>query len=75
MSVGSAVVAGTNGLEITPVAASVPPTPRPNTLTTVIEVRTINAGLFFINQPQNDLALGSKLPPSVNFPISPTYWI
>jgi hypothetical protein len=34
------------GFGITPVAASVPPTPRPNTLTTVNEVRTMNAGLF-----------------------------
>ena len=57
------------GFAITPVAASVPPTPRPNTLKDVNDVRTMNAGLFFINQPQNDLALDSQLLTAADFPI------
>jgi len=51
------------------VAASVPPTPRPKTLTTVNDVKTIKAGLFFMNKPQNALALDNKVVATCDFPI------
>ena len=50
-----------NGLGITPVAAKVPPTPRPRTLTTVNPVSPMKTGLFLIKPFHLAAALSESL--------------